>query len=123
MSEEHRRHPRHIIRMAAVQGEFLLTAYDHEHRLTQVHDLSISGMGVFLNQALPPDTAVSIRYMARDIEVTVRARVAWWQRSTQTLGESGATENYRLGLEFNRREMENNMLLFMALRKYLDKFD
>ncbi len=122
MSDDRRRHERRIVRIPDNKVFFRLHIHDKWHAINNVHDASISGMGIWFTEAISSGTPVKILFAARDFEIVLNASVCWCQNETQDcgLGESGNV--YRLGIEFDPKHLEDNVLMFMALRKYLDGF-
>ncbi len=122
MSSERRRHTRLGVRSKEMDGFFRIHFNGEWHPLTEVHDVSISGMGLRFAIPINPGTALKIGYMSRDMEITLPATVRWCRDKTQQDIPGGDFEGYRLGIEFESNNVNDNMLMFMALRKYLDPF-
>ncbi len=122
MSRERRRHERRVIRIPDKEAFFRLHIHEKWHTINDVHDASISGMGINFTEAIDKETPVKILFVSRDFEIVLGARVCWCQHTAQDISIAGTTEVYRLGIEFDPGRGEDNMLMFMALRKYLDGF-
>lgn len=122
MSRERRRHERRILRIPDKEAFFRLHINGKWHAINSVHDASISGMGIWFTDEVGGDTPAKILFVSHDFEIVLDARVRWCQHSAQDISVAGTTEVYRLGIEFEPSRAEDNMLMFMALRKYLDGF-
>lgn len=122
MSRERRRHERHVIRIDEKAAFFRLHHNGKWRPLEGVHDVSVSGMGLRHSEAIDPDTPIKVSFTSRDLEVVLNARVRWCQSIPQDIAVTGELDVYRLGIEFDPQRMEDSMLMFMALRKYLDPF-
>ncbi|MEK7321481.1 MAG: PilZ domain-containing protein [Pseudomonadota bacterium] len=122
MSDDRRRHERRIVRIPDNKAFFRLHIHDQWHAIDNVHDASISGMGIHFTQAIASGTPVKILFVSRDFEIVLNARIRWCQNETQEPGLSENGDVYRLGIEFDPKHLEDNVLMFMALRKYLDGF-
>jgi len=120
MSQERRRHTRLAVRIDEMDGFFRLNLNGEWHPLNEVKDVSISGMGLCLTAAIPPGTILQVGYMSRDLEITLPATVRWCRDHAPS--EEGAPASYYVGIEFQSKKIDDNMLMFMAIRKFLDPF-
>jgi len=118
MSRERRRDERQIIRINEKEVFFRLHLNGRWHPLRHVHDVSISGMGLRFAEAIGAGTPIKIAFATRDLEIILRATVCWCTAH----GHGTASEFHRLGIEFDAKQRDDSMLMFMALRKYLDPF-
>lgn len=116
MSDERRRNTRSGLKIEDQHNLFFLKTQGDVHPITLVRDVSVSGVGLEMNQPFQPGEAVSLKYDADDFELTITGTIIWCQRIEQN-------GRYNLGIEFDRQNGENNALFFLALRKYLDEFD
>lgn len=121
MSQDRRRHERRIIRIPNNEAFFRLHVHDKWHPINNVHDASISGIGIWFAEAVSGGTPVKILFVSRDFEIVLSARVCWCQSGDQDGALTGG-DTHRLGIEFDPKRLEDNVLMFMALRKYLDEF-
>lgn len=122
MSKERRRHERHALRLNAKEVMFRLQYQGKWHRIENVNDVSVSGIGLHFTEAIETGTPVKISFMSRDLEIVLGAKVCWCQAGVQDVSIVGTTETYRVGIEFDPQRIDDSMLMFMALRKYLDSF-
>lgn len=118
MSRERRRDERKVIRINEKEVFFRLHLNGRWHPLRQVHDVSISGMGLSFAEAIGAGTPVKIACAMRDLEIILCATVCWCTAHDQ----EAANGFHRLGVEFDAKQRDDSMLMFMALRKYLDPF-
>ena len=122
MSRERRRHERHLIRLNEKKAFFRLHAGGKWHGIHDVYDVSVSGIGLRFSEALDVGTPIKISFTSYDLEIVLGAKVCWCRPGTEIISIAGTTETYRLGIEFDLERVDDNMLMFMALRKYLDAF-
>lgn len=122
MSHERRRHERHVVRINEKEAMFRLQHNGKWHRIQNVNDVSISGIGLHFTEAIDAGTSIKISFMSRGLEVVLGAKVCWCHASSKDVSIAGTTEVYRLGVEFDPQRIDDSMLMFMALRKYLDSF-
>lgn len=120
MSQEKRRHTRLAIHLQEMDGFFCLYFNGEWHPLTEVHDVSISGMGIRFPVPINPGTPLKINYTSRDFEINLPATVHWCRDKSPHDDSLG--EGYRIGIEFEAGNINDNMLMFMAIRKFLDPF-
>lgn len=119
MSNNRREHPRDKIILDKFDGAFFVeTQRGEKSQFHCIHDLSISGVGLESPILLDPEGTIALTMDEGDFSVTVLANVAWCQPYTT---DSGATA-YRAGVRFSAQSKDNNMLFFMALRRYVDTF-
>ena len=103
-----------------MEGFFRLHFNGEWHTLDNVHDVSISGMGIRFVTPINPGSQLKIAYVSRDFEITLPATVRWCRDKTPNASSAG--ESYQLGVEFDNGNINDNMLMFMAIRKFLDPF-
>ena len=114
METEKRSHQRKNLAYEQIPGNFLIEVGETKHVFTQVNDVSVSGMGMLLDREIAPDTEVRISYHSPEFSVGIGATVIW----SEKLGE----DVYRLGVKFAIDKMDDNVMLFMTLREYIDDF-
>ena len=77
-------------------------------------------MGIRFTIPINPGSHLKIAYVSRDFEVSLPAILRWCRDKTPN--QHGAGESYQLGIEFESANINDNMLMFMAIRKFLDHF-
>lgn len=117
-----RRHERHRIHLEELAGSFSLFAGDTQFQYMRVNDVSPSGAGLMISQALPIGTPVRLTFTAGEWAVTVEGNVAWCRRQALPLGTSELRESFRVGLRFNGENGERNMMFFHASKSSLKSF-
>lgn len=81
-----------------------------------VHDVSISGIRMALACTIPDGQTITLTAREGDMTIDVQGEVRW-SRETAEIGV------YEFGVEFDDSNVDNNILFFMSLRKFLDAFD
>lgn len=112
---EKRAYERKNLAYEQVPGKFHVV---HENRLVefnQVNDVSVSGMGILLDVDIRPGCEIKVAYEADDLMVALDAEVVWQEKLSDDV--------FRVGIKFATNNMNDNVMLFMALREYIDNFD
>lgn len=79
--------------------------------------LSSQLLCIGLNVKLTPQTTVSLCYVDKEMDFCVKAEVIDCQASKASVPQ------FQIQLRLYPQSEENNSLLLMAIRKYLDQFD
>ncbi len=116
--DNRRRHDRKPVRADDIRGEFVLVAGNSRYTFSEVEDVSISGLGILLPVCLHVNDQVVLNYRDEDLFIETRGFVAWVRERPAT--PSGL--RYRTGVRFSREDVHSNILFFMALREYIDRF-
>jgi len=121
MLAESRETIRQNIHLEEVNGTFRLIAKDKTYESTQIQDVSVSGVGIQLAEPLEVGTTVDMIFSAGDWKIAVDGRVVWCSVAVAR-GQLGArsTEAYRMGIKFNPRNANNNVIFFMASRSMVN---
>jgi len=113
---ERRRHARMRFRGESGGVKFTVRLEDQLCDILAVHDVSISGIRLELARQLAVGQALELIAQEDDFSVSVLGEVRWGATA-----EPGRSFEY--GVEFDTSDVDNNILFFMSLRKYLDSFD
>jgi len=109
-----RRHERTNLAYEQIPGKFHIGVGGNRIEFNQVNDVSISGMGILLDSYLATNSNITIGYEADEFCVQIQAEVVWQEKLSD--------EVYRMGVHFSNHNVENNVMLFMTLREYIDDF-
>lgn len=122
MLAESRETIRQNIHLEEVNGTFHLQAKNKSYDSTQVRDVSVSGVGIQLSEPLEVGTTVDMTFKAGDWKIAVEGRVVWCSVAAARGGGPSAksTEAYRMGIKFNPRNANNNVIFFMASRSMVN---
>ena len=82
--------------------------------ITNIRDVSISGVALELEQAIAQGEAIDLGFNSDDMNLKVKGIIAWCDT---------ANSPTTLGVEFTKETAQENILFFMAMRKFLDEFD
>lgn len=113
---ERRRHARARFRDESGGVKFIVRLEDQLCDILGVHDVSISGIRLESARQLPVGQSLELIAQESDFSVSVLGIVRWGASA-----EPGRSFEY--GVEFDNSDIDNNILFFMSLRKYLDSFD
>lgn len=116
--DNRRRHDRKPVRAEDIRGEFVLVTGNSRYTFSEVEDVSISGLGILLPACLHVNDQVVLNYRDEDLFIELKGFVAWvreWPHASSGLC-------YRTGVRFSREDVHSNVLFFMALREYIDRF-
>lgn len=122
MAIDARKHTRSNIAPLNSGGFFFLKTNGHQFKLKSVENVSISGTGVRLPVPLATNTPVTLTYTDHDWFITIEGRVAWAEDISQRVRIMPGQPNYQIGIQFDPAHIEDNKLLFLALREYIDPF-
>lgn len=121
MLAESRETIRQNIHLEEVNGSFRLEAKDKSYDSTLIRDVSVSGVGIQLSEPLEVGTNVDMIFSAGDWKIAVEGRVVWCSVAAAR-GELGTrpAEAYRMGIKFDPRNANNNVIFFMASRSMVN---
>src|SRR3569832_1145798 len=92
MSRERRRHERHVVRINEKEAMIRLQHNGRWHRIPDVNDVSISGLGQRFAEAIDAGTPIKISFMSRVCEEKQRGLVCWCHAGTQDVCFAGTIE-------------------------------
>ncbi len=116
MTGEKRKYPRKLFRPDDHDFSFYLQDKGGSYEISNVQDVSISGVGVGIPRSFNIGQKVSLQYDSEDYHLTIDGTIVWCDGSVN----SGSC---RLGVEFDADSQEDNTLFLLAVRKYLDTSD
>lgn len=124
MSSNSRIVNRENIELEEIVGSFHLDAGDKHFEQTFVNDVSVSGAGIQLSSPLEVGSNIDLTFVAGDWNVSVEAQVVWCtmhedQAQARAIADAeanAADSSYRVGVKFNPRNTNNNVIFFMASR-------
>ncbi len=114
MNSEKRNHERKNLNYEQILGKLQISFAGKIIDFNQVNDVSVSGMGLLISSPVSVGQDVYLGYQSNDFSVMIEAEVVW----SETLSDGV----FRLGLEFSNKNMDGNIMLFMALREFIDDF-
>jgi len=114
LNSEKRNHERKSLAFEQIPGKFQVNIEGELIEFNQVNDVSISGMGMLLSRSVMAGQAIQVGYTSDDFSTSIDAEVVW--------AEKLSDGNFRLGIEFSEKRMDDNIMLFMTLREYIDDF-
>lgn len=121
MLAESRETIRQDIHLEEVSGSFHLEAKDKRFTPAYIRDVSVSGVGVQLDEPLEVGTNVDLTFSAGDWKISVEGRVVWCSIAlTRSDRSAKSAEAYRIGVKFNPRNANNNVIFFMASRSMVN---
>lgn len=115
-TQDRRRHERKQLKTESGGVVFLARLGDEMVDIESVHDVSISGIRLGVNKSIKIGQNVELIAKESDFSVSVIGTIRWTAQQPED-----ASHVY--GIEFDNKDMDNNILFFMSLRKYLDGFD
>jgi len=115
-TQDRRRHARKQLKTESGGVVFLARLGDEMVDIQSVHDVSISGIRLGVNRSIKLGQNVELIAKESDFSVSVIGTIRWTAQQTDD-------SSHVYGIEFDNKDMDNNILFFMSLRKYLDGFD
>ena len=98
----------------AVHGKVTIVGTDFLEPF-MIWDLSPRGIGICLNQSIPPESLVVVDIFSDQVTVTASCRVAWCHRS-----RTSYKNEFRAGLSC---QSQDNQGAFAQLLEYLESLD
>ena len=120
MSQDKRQHERITIVESHLQEYLFLHWNGRWYPLYSIHDLSISGVGVYFHELIEKDALVKMGFNSGDQEIVIRGRVIWSLRNPHISKSTFKLSSFHIGIEFDSHDHEEVMLLFQALINFLD---
>lgn len=114
-SSDQRQSGRIGINVEGHHNDFFIESDGQKHAISNIRDVSISGVGLELQQTHHKGDSVSLIYDSDDLQLTIQGTVMWSE--TQANGQTA------MGIQFDTHNGDDNTLFFMAMRKFLDEFD
>lgn len=121
MLAESRETVRQSINLEEVNGSFRVETKYKAYEAAVICDVSVSGAGIELAEPLDVGMTVDLTFSAGDWKISVEGRVIWCSmRSSRNDGLTHSPETYRMGVKFNPRNSNNNVIFFMASRSMVN---
>lgn len=114
MKSEQRTQARRNLSSDQIPGKFSVLLKNEEIEFTQVNDVSISGMGICLDHYLGKESHLQVSYQSDDLSILINAEVIWQEKLEDN--------SFRIGVQFSNEDVDSNVMLFMAMREYIDDF-
>lgn len=111
---DNRRETRSSVNLQGQTDSFYVEFVDQTIPIINIRDVSITGVGLEIDQIIDKGETVELGYNSDDMELKVKGTVIWCDTSTTSV---------MLGVEFSKETLQENILFFMAMRKFLDEFD
>ncbi len=122
MLAESRETVRQAINLEEVNGSFQIETKYKNFDTAVICDVSVSGAGVELVEPLEVGTTIDLTFSAGDWKIRVEGRVVWCsiRNPSKSDGLGRNAERYRVGVKFNPRNANNNVIFFMASRSMVN---
>lgn len=111
---DRRRQERKLFRGERAGVRFSVRVGGELCEILNVHDVSISGIRLGMDRPFVVGQGIELIAEESDFSISVTGTVRW---VTQVL------DVFEFGVEFDSADVDNNILFFMSLRKYIDGFD
>ena len=102
--------------LTQTSGDFRLEINGKNIPILDSNHISISGMDIKASEAARPSSSVKLHFRTPDIHLAIKGHIAW---CAESLCDGNA---YAMGIEFDPTSIDDNSLLFLALRRYMDHF-
>jgi len=111
---EKRQEPRANVTLEGQNNQFFVEFSGETFPIANIRDVSVSGVGLQLDHIIAQGESIELGYNSDDLNLKVKGNVIWCDAHEQPVS---------VGVEFTQETPQENMLFFMAMRKYLDEFD
>ncbi|MCF6325289.1 MAG: PilZ domain-containing protein [Gammaproteobacteria bacterium] len=116
-SSEKRVSERYLItEIAENSGAFHLCINETSHEISDIQDVSVTGVRILMEMPLPEGSPAILSYQADDLEMSIETQIIW----SELDDENGL---FLTGIRFNPIQTDLSTLFFLAFRKQLDRFD
>ncbi len=112
--DEMRQDTRAQVSLEGQNNQFFVEVAGQTAPIANIRDVSISGVGLQLDHIIAEGETVQLGYNSDDLTLKVKGQVIWCDAHQQPAS---------IGVEFTNETPHENMLFFLAMRKYLDEFD
>ena len=111
---EKRQENRANVTLDGNNNQFYVEFAGHTLPIANIRDVSVSGVGLQLDEIIAQGETIELGYNSADLNLKVKGNVIWCDAHERPVS---------VGVEFTHDTPHENMLFFMAMRKYLDEFD
>jgi hypothetical protein len=111
---EKRQETRASVNLDGQNNHFFVEFAGQTFPIANIRDVSVSGVGLQLDQMIAQGETIELAYTSDDLDLKVKGNVIWCD---------GHDRPVSVGVEFCHDTPQDNMLFFMAMRKFLDEFD
>ncbi len=115
MSKEKRNYYRSQFQIKKNDNLIYLKRNHTNHLISGELDLSNYGLGIVCDHAIASETPITIELKAFELHLSVNGTVRWCIPTTDK------EKQYRLGIEFDSTQPQDNKLFSFALRRHLEK--
>ncbi len=118
-NNENRRSQRHSLSKitdAHNHFHFHLHVNDCRYEITDIQDVSISGVRIEMEALIPVGTPLTLTYQEDELEISIEAEVIWSEAGDERT-------QYQTGIKFCPLQGDLATLFFLAFRQQLDSFD
>ncbi len=104
-------------------GDFKLEIDGKNIPILDSNHISISGMDIKASQAAKPRSSIKLHFQTADIHLAIDGHITWCAESISDDSSRLSKSLYAMGIEFDPTSIDDNSLLFLALRRYVDRFE
>lgn len=103
--------------------QFFLTLHRNDYEIKHINNVSFQSMDILLPVKLNPKTTVKLSFYSGDLNFFIKGMVQTCLLEFKQHDQPHDSHLYRVKILFYPENGELNQIFFMAVRKYLDKFD
>jgi len=116
-SREKRQSERHLTADKQTEhGRFCMYIHNEQYEITEIQDVSISGVKISVDTLLPEGTPLTLSYQDEELDILLESEVIWSELNIET-------EQFQAGIKFCPLQGDLATLFFLAFRQQLDLFD
>ncbi len=115
MAKEKRNYYRSSFQIKKNDNVIYLKRNHTTHFINGVLDISNYGLGIQCNQPMTAESPITIELKAFELYLSVNGTVRWCTPMDKQ------ESRYRLGVEFDSTQPQDNKLFSFALRRYLER--
>ncbi|MEJ2553390.1 MAG: hypothetical protein P8079_05075 [Gammaproteobacteria bacterium] len=121
MFNDNRAHVRLSVPKYYTGGSFHLIDGERKYHYIRANDVCVAGVGLDVPSAIERGSQVKICFTSRNWRADLEGIVMWCERSDRIGVSKQSYQNYRVGIQLDPENAEENSLLYLTLRDGLDQ--
>lgn len=121
MFNDNRTHSRLSVPKYYTGGSFHLIDGERKYHYIRANDVCAAGVGLDVPSAIARGTQVKVCFTSQNWRADLVGTVMWCERSDRIGVSKQSYQNYRVGIQLDPENAEENSLLYLTLKDGLDR--
>jgi hypothetical protein len=121
MFNDNRMHARLSVPKYYTGGSFHLVDGERKYHYIRANDVCEAGVGLDVPSAIERGTQVKVCFTSQEWRADLEGTVKWCERSDRMGVSKQSYQNYRVGIQLNPDNSEDNSLLYLTLKDAIDQ--